>query len=141
VDALVGDRLISRLHQIRAGYVDRPGAFPQSLVLCGVRDEPDYPIHTASQEIITGGSAFNIKAKSLRLGKLGRDDCMALWMQHQDETGQVFDAAIGPELWEDTRGQPGWSTLWATSAPSRTALRATAACPSRSRATAPRASG
>jgi hypothetical protein len=27
-------------------------------------------------------------------------------MQHQAETGQVFDAAIWPELWEDTRGQP-----------------------------------
>jgi hypothetical protein len=29
-----------------------------------------------------------------------------LWMQHQAATGQVFDAAIWPELWEDTRGQP-----------------------------------
>jgi hypothetical protein len=27
-------------------------------------------------------------------------------MQHQDETGQTFDPAIWPELWEDTRGQP-----------------------------------
>jgi hypothetical protein len=27
-------------------------------------------------------------------------------MQHQAATGQVFDAAIWPELWEDTRGQP-----------------------------------
>ena len=106
VDALVGDTLISLLRQIRAGYADRPTAFPQSLVLCGVRDVRDYRIHTASQEIITGGSAFNIKAKSLRLGNLSRDDCVALWMQHQNETGQVFDAAIWPELWEDTRGQP-----------------------------------
>ena len=106
VDALVGDTLISLLRQIRAGYADRPAAFPQSLVLCGVRDVRDYRIHTASQEIITGGSAFNIKAESLRLGNLSRDECVALWMQHQDETGQTFDPAIWPELWEDTRGQP-----------------------------------
>ena len=106
VDALVGDTLISLLRQIRAGYADRPAAFPQSLVLCGVRDVRDYRIHTASQEIITGGSAFNIKAESLRLGNLSREECVALWMQHQDETGQTFDPAIWPELWEDTRGQP-----------------------------------
>ena len=106
VDALVGDTLISLLRQIRAGYAQRPAAFPQSLVLCGVRDVRDYRIHTASQEIITGGSAFNIKAESLRLGNLSREECVALWMQHQDETGQTFDPAIWPELWEDTRGQP-----------------------------------
>jgi len=38
VDALVGDTLISLLRQIRAGYTDRPEAFPQTIVLCGVRD-------------------------------------------------------------------------------------------------------
>jgi len=106
VDALVGDTLISLLRQIRAGYADRPAAFPQSLVLCGVRDVRDYRIHTSAQEIITGGSAFNIKAKSLRLGNLSREETVALWMQHQGETGQTFDPAIWPELWEDTRGQP-----------------------------------
>jgi hypothetical protein len=106
VDALVGDTLISLLRQIRAGYADRPAAFPQSIVLCGVRDVRDYRIHTPGQEVIAGGSPFNIKAESLRLGDLSRDECVALWMQHQAETGQVFDASIWPELWEDTRGQP-----------------------------------
>jgi len=38
VDALVGDTLISLLRQIRAGYAQRPQAFPQSLVLCGTQD-------------------------------------------------------------------------------------------------------
>jgi hypothetical protein len=66
----------------------------------------DYRLHTPGQEVIAGGSPFNIKAESLRLGDLTRDECVALWMQHQAETGQVFDAAIWPELWEDTRGQP-----------------------------------
>lgn len=41
VDALVGDALISLLRQIRAGYAQRPEAFPQSMVLCGVRDVRD----------------------------------------------------------------------------------------------------
>ena len=106
VDALVGDTLISLLRQIRAGYAQRPEAFPQTIILCGVRDVRDYRIHTAHHEIITGGSAFNIKAKSLRLGNLSKEETIALWVQHTSDTGQIFDERIWPELWEDTRGQP-----------------------------------
>ncbi len=50
VDALVGDTLISLLRQIRAGYAQRPDAFPQAMILCGVRDVRDYSIHTAHHE-------------------------------------------------------------------------------------------
>ncbi|MCA1793032.1 MAG: AAA-like domain-containing protein, partial [Desulfobacteraceae bacterium] len=38
IDALVGDTLISVLRQIRSGYTHRPGQFPSSIILCGVRD-------------------------------------------------------------------------------------------------------
>ena len=106
VDALVGDTLISLLRQIRAGYAQRPLAFPQTIILCGVRDVRDYRIHTAHHEIITGGSAFNIKAESLRLGNFSRQETEDLWKQHEAETGQTIDPAIWPELWEDTMGQP-----------------------------------
>ena len=106
VDALVGDTLISLLRQIRAGYAQRPKAFPQTIILCGVRDVRDYRIHTAHHEIITGGSAFNIKAESLRLGNLSRSEIQELWLQHTQETGQIFDHSIWNELWEDTQGQP-----------------------------------
>ena len=106
VDALVGDTLISLLRQIRAGYAQRPMAFPQTVVLCGVRDVRDYRIHSGDGEIITGGSAFNIKAASIRLGNFSEEETRALWLQHTEATGQRFDEAIWAELWEDTRGQP-----------------------------------
>lgn len=107
VDALVGDTLISLLRQLREGYIGRPGIpFPQSVVLCGVRDVRDYRIHTSHHEIITGGSAFNIKAKSLVMGSFNRAEVEALYAQHTTATGQTFDADIFPELWEDTHGQP-----------------------------------
>jgi hypothetical protein len=106
IDALVGDTLVSVLRQLRAGYNVRPGEFPQSIILCGVRDVRDYRIHQGSGEIITGGSAFNIKTKSLRMGNFSQEETKALWLQHTEETGQVFDDAIFPELWEDTYGQP-----------------------------------
>lgn len=40
--ALVGDTLISLLRQIRAGYTQRPQAFPTAVILCNVRDVRDY---------------------------------------------------------------------------------------------------
>jgi hypothetical protein len=56
VDALVGDTLISVLRQLRAGYPKRPVSFLQTVVLCGVRDLRDYPIHAKSEaNSITGG--------------------------------------------------------------------------------------
>ncbi len=56
VDALVGDTLLSLLRQLRAGYPQRPTAFPQTVVLCGVRDLRDYRIHASSERaVITGG--------------------------------------------------------------------------------------
>ena len=106
VDALVGDTLISLLRQIRGGYTQRPSGFPISIVLCGVRDVRDYRIESPGKEIITGGSAFNIKAISLRLGNFSQAEMRALWEQHTTATGQSFDESIYPELWEDTQGQP-----------------------------------
>ena len=74
IDALVGDSLVSILRQIRSGYTDRPASFPQSIILCGVRDVRDYRIVLSNQDIVTGGSAFNIKAKSLRLGSFAKEE-------------------------------------------------------------------
>ena len=106
IDALVGDSLVSVLRQIRAGYTDRPKAFPQSVILCGVRDVRDYRIVLSNQDIITGGSAFNIKAESLRLGNFSKEEIHELYMQHTRETGQVFEEACFPMVWEATEGQP-----------------------------------
>jgi hypothetical protein len=106
VDALIGDTLISLLRQLRSGYNQRPGGFPQSVILCGVRDVRDYRIHSSDGEIITGGSAFNIKAESLRLGNLNFEESVELWKQHEEATGQHFDPSIWDELWQDTAGQP-----------------------------------
>ena len=107
VDALVGDTLISLLRQLRAGYHQRPAAFPQSVILCGIRDVRDYRIHSESAgEIIAGGSAFNIKAKSLRLGDFGEADVGALLGQHSEETGQEFTEAAVAAVWNQSRGQP-----------------------------------
>ena len=107
IDSLVGDTLISVLRQLRAGYDMRPKSFPQSVMLCGVRDVRDYRIHSSKDKaLITGGSAFNIKAKSLRLGNFSGEEIETLYRQHTEETGQIFvDGAINL-VWAMTCGQP-----------------------------------
>ena len=107
IDALAGDSLLAVLRQLRAGYVRRPAGFPQSVVLCGVRDVRDYRIRSGSANaVVTGGSAFNVKAKSLRLGDFSRDEATALLGQHTAETGQAFTAGALARVWERTQGQP-----------------------------------
>ena len=106
IDALIGDTLISVLRQLRDGYAERPERFPVSIILCGVRDIQDYRIHKSDGEIITGGSCFNIKAKSLRLGNFTQSDIFELLAQHTQETGQNFETDVYPKIWEYTQGQP-----------------------------------
>ena len=106
IDSLVGDTLLSVLRQLRAGYEQRPEGFPQSVVLCGVRDIRDYRIRSSTGEVIAGGSPFNIAAKSLRMGDFTEAETRALMAQHTGETGQRFTAAAQEAVWTQTRGQP-----------------------------------
>ena len=107
IDSLEGDSLISVLRQLRAGYDERPDGFPQCVILCGVRDVRDYRIHSSSHGAgVTGGSAFNIRAESLRLGDFTQDEVHSLLGQHTSETGQEFEAGAMERIWELTRGQP-----------------------------------
>lgn len=107
IDALIGDTLISVLRQLRAGYDKRPALFPHSVILCGVRDVRDYRLHSGRERtVITGGSAFNVRAESLRLGNFIRPEVDALYTQHTEETGQPFTTAALDMVWDLTQGQP-----------------------------------
>ena len=106
IDSLVGDTLLSVLRQLRAGYEHRPGGFPQSVVLCGVRDIRDYRIRSSAGEVVAGGSPFNVAAKSVRLGDFTEAETRALMAQHMEETGQRLTSAAQEAVWTQTRGQP-----------------------------------
>ncbi|MFQ5616920.1 MAG: ATP-binding protein, partial [Anaerolineales bacterium] len=67
-------------------------------------------IHASSEkDSITGGSAFNIKAVSWRMGDFIQEEASALLQQHTAETGQVFEPAALEMVWELSQGQP-WLT-------------------------------
>ena len=107
IDALIGDTLLAVLRQLRSGYPERPGRFPQSVILCGVRDVRDYRIRTsAGNAIVAGGSAFNVRAESLRLGDFSPREVESLLAQHTGETGQAFTDEARAAIGELTRGQP-----------------------------------
>ncbi len=107
IDALVGDSLLAVLRQLRAGYDMRPESFPQSVALCGVRDVRDYRIHSATEKaVIAGGSAFNIKAASMRLGDFSAEEVQALLNQHTQETGQEFTPDAVVAITARSQGQP-----------------------------------
>ena len=99
IDTLQGDPLLSTLQQLRGGYPMRPTAFPQSVVLCGLRDVRDYRIRSTS-------SPFNIVAKSLRMGDFTREETLTLLDQHTGETGQAFTDDARKAIWTQTLGQP-----------------------------------
>jgi hypothetical protein len=107
IDALRGESLRSVLRQLRDGYPSRPGTFPSSVVLCGLRDVRDYKAAAGGDPTRLGtASPFNIKVASLRLGDFTEDDLRALYAQHTAGTGQPFTAEALARAWEYTAGQP-----------------------------------
>ena len=107
IDTLIGDTLLAVLRQLRAGYPSRSRNYPQSVMLCGIRDVRDYRIRSSAENtIIAGGSAFNIRAESLRLGDFTEGELRALLTQHTAETGQPFSPAAVEAVWTGTCGQP-----------------------------------
>ena len=107
IDTLIGDTLVSVLRQLRAGYHQRPAGFPHSVILCGVVDVRDYRIRSsAANALVLGGSAFNVKSKSLRLGDFSKAEIRTLLAQHTAETGQAFTDDAFRMVRTRTAGQP-----------------------------------
>jgi len=107
VDSLIGDGLISVLRQLRAGYTRRPRAFPHALCLIGLRDIRDYRIYSdASKRFMVGGSAFNIKEKSIRLNDFTLEQVKELYAVHTQATHQKFTHHALQRIFELTYGQP-----------------------------------
>ena len=107
IDALHGQSLISVLSQLRAGFNERPDAFPASVALCGLRDVRDYKAASGGDPSRLGtASPFNIKLKSLRLGDFTPDEVRELYAQHTTDTGQPFTPDAIQRAIELTAGQP-----------------------------------
>ncbi|MDR1313081.1 MAG: hypothetical protein LBQ12_05160 [Deltaproteobacteria bacterium] len=110
-DCLHEEPLVMFLGQIRQGYIDRDSSpasrFPKSLALVGMRNIRDYLYRVRPEEkSMRLPSPFNIIESSLSLGDFTRDDVGALYGQHTDETGQVFEPSAIDQALLWTEGQP-----------------------------------
>lgn len=106
IDALQDAALISILRQVRAGFTDRPAAFPWALALIGLRDVRDYKVASGGRDRLHSASPFNIKTRSLTLGNFNATDVVALYQQHTDDTGQIFTPDAAQHAFDLTQGQP-----------------------------------
>lgn len=110
IDAIGGNSIRSILSQLRTGFDDRPGAFPWSVILCGMRDVRDYKAASGGDPARLGTSSpFNIKEESLRIFNFTEAELRDLYAQHTSETGQPFTEKALARAWELTQGQP-WLT-------------------------------
>jgi hypothetical protein len=95
------------LSQLRAGFPNRPGAAPSSVILCGMRDVRDYKAASGGGPVRLGSSSpFNVKEASLLLGNFTEAELRELYGQHTAETGQVFREDALARAFELTQGQP-----------------------------------
>lgn len=107
IDALLDSTLLAVLRQLRAGYAGRPGRFPWSVALIGLRDVRDYRIRVRPDTASLGtASPFNIKAESLTLPSFTATEVAELYRQHTEATGQIFTPEAVALSLELTRGQP-----------------------------------
>jgi hypothetical protein len=106
IDALSNATLISVLRQLRSGFPNRPGGFPQSLALVGMRDVRDYKVAAGGSERLHTASPFNIKVRSFTLANFSAAEIRHLYGQHTQDTGQVFTPETITRAFQLTQGQP-----------------------------------
>lgn len=106
IDSLQDDVLISILRQLRDGYPRRPGGFPKSLALIGLRDVRDYKVASGGSKRLGTASPFNIKVESLTLRNFNHTEVATLYQQHTADTGQIFTPKAIQRAYDLTQGQP-----------------------------------
>ena len=120
IDSLVGDTLLAVLRQLRAGYDLRPEGFPQSVILCGVRDVRDYgaSIRGGAPRMPSLPVAAPSTSRPSRCGSpqgsqgtFSRAEVLSLLGQHTEATGQSFTKrrrSRGQDMDADGRASRGW---------------------------------
>ncbi|MDA0636172.1 ATP-binding protein [Nonomuraea sp. MCN248] len=109
IDALLGSSMVSILSQLRDGHNARHEGrpFPSSMVLCGLRDLPDYKVTPAgNRDWSNPAGPFRIITESLRMGDFTTDQIAELYDQHTQATGQAFTKDAVDRVFNLTQGQP-----------------------------------
>ncbi|MBM4364571.1 MAG: ATP-binding protein [Deltaproteobacteria bacterium] len=105
-DVVTGVPMVNLLRQLRSGFPDRPGGFPASVALVGMRDLRDYLTASKDGVPVNPGSPFNIKSESITLRNFTEAEVGELYAQHTADTGQPFAPAAVARGFYWTQGQP-----------------------------------
>ncbi len=108
IDALQNGTLITFLRQLREGYISRNSIpFLHSVALVGMRNIRDYKAKLRDDRHTLGSaSPFNIVAEAFTLNNFTTTEIAALYRQHTDATGQVFEPEAVDMSHEYSGGQP-----------------------------------
>ena len=109
VDCLSEGTLTSFLRQLRNGRISctRPNSFPISIALIGMRNIRDYKMRVRPDGESKGeASPFNVITEAMTLSLFTEPEVRALYRQHTDETGQVFEEEALRKAFDYSRGQP-----------------------------------
>jgi len=109
VDCLGEDTLVSFLRQLRNGRITcrRPGTFPTSIGLVGVRNIRELQEQIRpSAESLGSASPFNVITKVMTLRTFTLDEVRALYEQHTAETGQAFECGVVERAFAYSEGKP-----------------------------------
>ena len=109
VDCLSEGTLVSFLRQLRNGRITckRPGTFPVSVALIGMRDIRDYKAQIRpDSETMGSASPFNVITEAMTLRVFTAGEVAELYAQHTAATGQVFEPEAVRLAVEFSGGQP-----------------------------------
>ena len=109
VDCLSGATLVTFLRQLRDGCISRQKGrdFPASIALIGMRNIRDFKAKIRpDRETLGSASPFNVITEALTLRTFTAEEVAALYRQHTDATGQVFEPGVAALAYEYSRGQP-----------------------------------
>jgi len=107
-DCLKEDTLISFLRQMRMGYNSRSTIpFVHSVALVGMRNIRDYKAKVRPEsESLGSASPFNIVTETFTLKNFTKEEITTLYLQHTEDTGQIFEEEAIDMVYEQTQGQP-----------------------------------
>jgi AAA+ ATPase superfamily predicted ATPase len=109
VDCLLNGTLISFLRQLRDGYINRSAGTPfvHSIALVGMRNIRDYKAQIREeQETLGSYSPFNIVSDTFTLQNFTKQEVTNLYLQHTQQTEQVFSTDVIDKIYHYTQGQP-----------------------------------
>ncbi len=108
VDCLSNGTLITFLRQLRDGYINRDRiAFAHSIILVGMRNIRDYKGKIREEgKTLGSASPFNIVSDALTLPNFTFEEVANLYVQHTEQTGQIFSVSVLEKIYHSTQGQP-----------------------------------